>query len=125
LPILGFRFAVFEFPISIFQFRFSLFDFQFSIFNFRFSIFGLRFWIFDSGFRIRGDALGARASGPPGSSYLDTAGILPALSYAFWILDFGLSISQFRFWIRDFELRIRQRSSAPPADIISAEFNQS
>jgi hypothetical protein len=35
---LGFRFAVFEFPISIFQFRFSLFDFQFSVFDFGFSI---------------------------------------------------------------------------------------
>ena len=50
----------------------------------------------DSGFGIRGDALGARASGPPGSSYLDTARTLPALSYEFWILDF-------RFWIFDSE----------------------
>jgi hypothetical protein len=77
--IANFGSAAFEFPISIFQFRFSLFDFEFSVFNFRFSIFGLRFWIFDSGFRIRGDALGARASGPPGSSYLDRARTLPAI----------------------------------------------
>jgi hypothetical protein len=62
--IANFGSAAFEFPISIFQFRIPILDF--------------RFWIFDSEFRIRGDALGARASGPPGSSYLDRTRILPA-----------------------------------------------